>query len=84
MRTKSVRVSCHTLGMRNDILTQTLVRDRQLRLEDAASRYRQFHELPATHRAPLRSGAGWMLVRAGLRLARVDRRFPAPSNLARS
>jgi hypothetical protein len=57
--------------------TQILVRDRQRRLEDAADRYRQAHQLPVAARAPLRTGAGWLLVRAGLRLAAVDRRPPS-------
>jgi hypothetical protein len=68
--------------MRNVTTTEIRVRDRQHRLEEAATRYRQLHQLPVAHRAPLRAGAGWMLVRAGLRLAEVDRHHP-PATLAR-
>ena len=69
--------------MRSPTTTEVLVRDRQHRLEDAAARYRRAHELPIARRAPLRAGAGWMLVRAGLRLAEVDRRR-LPTTLVRS
>ena len=83
MRTVSVRVDWHHDGMRNPTATEVLVHDRQLRLEDAARRYRQAQQLPVTQRAPLRAGAGWMLVRAGLRLAHADPVGAAP-RLARS
>ncbi|MDQ1356904.1 MAG: hypothetical protein QOF20_490 [Acidimicrobiaceae bacterium] len=58
--------------MRNLTTIDALVLDRQHRFEDAATRYRQSHELPVARRAPFRAGAGWMLVRAGLRLAQID------------
>jgi hypothetical protein len=64
----------------NDITaTQVLVRDHQRRLEDAARRHRQQRELPLASRARLRTEAGWLLVRTGLRLAHIDpwRRAPA-------
>jgi len=83
MRTESVRVTRDDDGMTNPPITEALVRDRQQRLEDAASRYRRAHEVPVARRAPLRAGAGWMLVRAGLRLAEVDRLGP-PATLAHS
>ncbi len=69
--------------MRNLTTTEALVHDRQRRFEAAASRYRQVHELPVARRAPLRAGAGWMLVRAGLRLAQIDQLTQAPTSLAR-
>jgi hypothetical protein len=64
-------------------ITEALVRDRQQRLQEAARQYRRAHEVPAARRAPLRAGAGWMLVRAGLRLAQVDR-LRHPASLAHS
>ena len=69
--------------MTNLSITESLVRDRQQRLQEAASQYRRAHEVPAARRAPLRAGAGWILVRAGLRLADVDRHRP-PATLAHS
>jgi hypothetical protein len=84
MRTESVRVVGHRVLMRNLTTTEMLVRDRQHRLEDAANRYRLAHQAALVERAPLRAGAGWMLVRAGLRLAQVDplSLSPSPRSLA--
>jgi hypothetical protein len=70
--------------MRNTTVTEILARDRQHRFADEATRYRQLHELPTTGWSPLRIGVGWMLVRTGLRLARGDAGFPAPTTVAGS
>jgi hypothetical protein len=58
-------------------MTQMLVRDRQHRFEQTAANYRLRRQLPLSHRAPVRTGAGWLLVRVGLRLAHVDPFMPA-------
>ncbi|HEX3539233.1 MAG TPA: hypothetical protein VHT75_02210 [Acidimicrobiales bacterium] len=64
--------------MQNITATQALVADRRRRLEGAADHYRLVRQLPLSRRAHLRTEAGWMLVRAGLRLAHVDHFSPAP------
>jgi hypothetical protein len=70
--------------MTNPTIAEFLVRDRQRQLEATARQFRQAQQLPVTQRAPLRAGAGRLLVRAGLRLARVDPRYAPPPGLVRS
>ncbi|HEX3425974.1 MAG TPA: hypothetical protein VHT30_07575 [Acidimicrobiales bacterium] len=78
MRTVSDQVDRHHFGMENFSTTQILVGDHRRRLEGAADQYRLVRQLPPARRAPLRTEAGWMLVRAGLRLARIDAFRAAP------
>jgi len=84
MRTGSVRVVGHHEHVENITATQTLVGDRRRRLEGAADNYRLVRQLPLARRAPLRTEAGWILVRAGLRLAHIDQFRSAPVTAARS
>jgi hypothetical protein len=62
--------------MTNAYISGKLAEERRRELEDAAHRYRLAHQSTARRRVPLRAGAGRVLVRAGLRLARVDRPYP--------
>jgi hypothetical protein len=71
-------MACDRDGVENITMTQLLARDRRHRIEQTAASYRLQRQLPLAHRAPVRTGAGWLLVRVGLRLAHVDPFTPAP------
>jgi hypothetical protein len=73
MRTDSVRVGRDDTAM-NPMISEALMRERRRQVEQAASRYWQFQERRPRprRRAQLRTGAGWMLVRVGARLADVE------------
>jgi hypothetical protein len=73
-------MACDRDGVENITMTQMLARDRQHRFEQAAANYRLQRQFPLAHRAPVRTGAGWLLVRVGLRLAHIDPFMP-PSAL---
>ena len=77
MRTVSVRMTCDRDGVENITMTQMLARDRQQRFEHTAANYRLQRQVPWPHRAPVRTGTGWLLVRVGLRLAHIDPFMPA-------
>jgi len=65
-------------------VTNRLARDRQRRFEQTAASYRLQRQRPPAHRAPVRTGAGWLLVRVGLRLAHIDPFMPAPALTVRN
>jgi hypothetical protein len=68
----------------NITMTQMLARDRRRRFEQDAVSYRRQRQLPLARRAPVRTGAGWLLVRVGLRLAHIDPFMPGPALTVRS
>jgi hypothetical protein len=78
MRTNPVRVQRDDEAMNTPIISEALMRERRRQVEQAASRYWQFQELRPRprRRSQLRTGAGWMLVRVGARLADVDVSVP--------
>jgi hypothetical protein len=53
-------------------LLQTLARDRQRQLLDAAERSHRTSAHRAAHRRPIRARAGWWLVERGMRLVATD------------
>ncbi len=85
MRTGSVLIGWQPFGMEY-MISETLVRDRQRQLADAAANYRLARQLRAVWPAPVRVRAGWMMVRAGLRLSRAGAtpREPAAFGTARA
>jgi hypothetical protein len=60
--------------MLNHMLTETLVRDRQRELARSAVRPRRSRSprIRSAQPAPIRTRAGWLLIRAGLRLTRAQ------------
>jgi hypothetical protein len=57
--------------MLNLTATETLVTDHHRKLLDAAERHRLDRQVRCWYFEPLRARAGWLLVSAGFRLARV-------------
>jgi hypothetical protein len=72
-------MTCHLHGVENLTMTQMLARDRQRRFQQTAASHRLQRQLPPAHRAPVRTGAGWLLVRVGLRLAHIDPHMSGPA-----
>jgi hypothetical protein len=58
--------------MLNQLANDALVRDRHRDLHDAAARHRMARRVP--YHPAVRAWAGWLLVRAGWRLAASGRR----------
>ena len=67
-------------AMTNPMVMELMMQDRQRQVEHAAARSWQLAELRPPRRMPLRAGAGWMLLRAGARLADVDPSLLAPAH----
>jgi hypothetical protein len=72
MRTGSVLVVGDPVRMQNHALTDALVHDRQRELGRTAAPARRQRRVRAAPPAPVRTRAGWVLIRAGARLARAD------------
>jgi hypothetical protein len=76
MRTDSVRVESNDAPMTQPILSEALMRDREHRVAIATEHAWQLHQPRRARGAALRTGMGRLLVRAGLRLARLDPTHP--------
>jgi hypothetical protein len=66
--------------MLHPVVLETLARDRQRQLLDAAERSHRTSEHRTARRRPVRARAGWWLVERGMRLVATDhaRHHPAP------
>ncbi|MGH9124551.1 MAG: hypothetical protein ACRDZ8_07475 [Acidimicrobiales bacterium] len=66
--------------MTNPLVMELIMQDRQRQVAQAAARDWQRDRFPKPRRAPLRTGAGWVLLRAGARLADLDPSVLAPAH----
>ena len=66
--------------MTNPMVMELMMQDRQRQVAHAAARDWQRDRRPRPSRAPLRTGAGWLLLRAGARLADLDPSVVAPAH----